>query len=227
MAKLEELIYDVREALNEFSDDSEIDNRYITYLYNIKRAKYLRQELNNMHRRIDLSIQQSVCLSLELVSGDECNDDCPKILRSTLPVPQPLELHTKPAIISVKPTTKISVPFNFVSKQKIAYIEGAPFGTSLYSFIDEDGYLYVYSLSEAYKLLKCVTVVGVFEDPLDLANYPACCDCTAFENPCYNEMTDEYPLQPHMIDLISKEIVKDLITKKQVIEDTENNALDV
>lgn len=226
MAKLEELVYDVREAINDFADDTEIDNRYIIYLYNIKRAKYLRQELNKMNRRIDISIQQSICLSMELVDGDECGDDCPKLLRSTLPVPTPLELHTKPAILSVKPTTKISVPFNFITKQKIAYIDGAQFAGGLYSFLDEDGYLYVYSLSDAYKLLKCVTVTGVFENPLDLANYPACCDCTAYESPCYDEMTDEYPLQPHFIDLISKEIIKDLLTKKQIPEDTENNAID-
>ncbi|MGK2864912.1 MAG: hypothetical protein ACSLE0_23470 [Chitinophagaceae bacterium] len=224
MAKLKEIIYDVREALKEFADDSELDNRYITYLYNIKRAKYLRQELNNYNRRIDLSIQQSICLSMELVDGDDCGEDCPKLLRSTLPVPTPLELHTKPAIISVKPTTKIAIPFNFITKQKIAFIDGAQFASGLYSFLDDDGYLYVYSLSSAYKLLKCVTVTGVFANPLELADYPACCDCTAFDSPCYDEMEDEYPLQPHFIDLIRMEIVKELAGLKQLPEDKINDA---
>lgn len=226
MAKLKEIIYDVREALKEFSDDSEIENRYITYLYGIKRAKYLRMELNNYNRRIDLSVQQSICLSMELVDGDDCGGDCPKLLRSTLPVPTPLELHTKPAIISVRPTNKIKIPFNFITKQKIAFIKGAQFSNGLYSFLDDDGYLYVYSLSDDYKLLECVTVTGVFADPLSLADYPKCCDCTALESPCYDELEDEYPLQPHFVDLIRLEIVKELAGLSQIQEDKENNSTD-
>lgn len=227
MAKINEIIYDVREAIREFSDDSDVDNRYILYLYNIKRAKYLRQELNNYNRRIDISIQQSICLKMELVNGDDCGDDCPKLLRSSLPVPTPLELHTKPAIISVKPTTKISVPFNFISKEKIAYIDGAQFSNGIYSFLDDDGYLYAYSLSDSYKLLKCVTLIGVFSDPISLESYPNCCDCTPSENPCFNEETTEYPLQPHFIDLIRLEIVRELSGIKQFPQDRENNATDI
>lgn len=226
MAKLEEIVYDVREAVKEFADDSELDDRYILYLYNIKRAKYLRQDLNNYNRRIDISIQQSICLKMELVDGDDCDDDCPKLLRSSLPVPKPLELHTKPAILNVKPTTKISVSFNFIPKQKIAFIDGSQFASGLYSFLDEDGYLYVYSLSEAYKLLKCVTLIGVFENPLDLSNYSNCCDCKD-EQPCFDEMKDNYPLQPHFIDLIKMEIVRELVGLKQIPEDKENNSNDI
>ena len=47
MAKFNEIIYDVREAVKQYSDDSELDDRYIKYLYNNKRSKYLRQDLNN------------------------------------------------------------------------------------------------------------------------------------------------------------------------------------
>lgn len=227
MALLKEILYDVREALKEYQDDTELDNRYITYLYNIKRAKYLRQELNNYTRTVDLSIQQTFCLSMELVDGDDCGDDCPKLLRSTMPVPKPLDLHTKPAITKVKPTSKIGVPFNFISKDKIAFIDGAQFATGLYAFLDDDDYLYVYSLSDAYKLLGCLTVTGVFANPLDLANYPNCCDCTAFEAPCYNELEDEYPLQPHLVDLIRKEIIAELVQKLYIPEDKENDSNDL
>jgi hypothetical protein len=226
MAIFKEIIYDVREALKEYSDDTELDNRYIKYLYNIKRAKYLRQDLNNYNKTVDMSIKQTLCLSLSLVDGDECGDDCPKLLRSDRPLPKPLELHSKVAITSVKPTTRISVPFNFISKEKIAYIEGAQFATGLYSFIDTDNYMYVYSLSDAYKLLNCLTVTGVFENPSDLSSYPNCCDCNEGDNSCYVEDENEYPLQPHFIDLIKSEIVKELAISKQMPEDTENNAHD-
>jgi hypothetical protein len=227
MALLKEIIYDVREALKEYSDDSELDNRYIKYLYNIKRAKYLRQDLNNYLKTVDNSIKQSVCLSMSLVDGDECGDDCPKILRSNKPLPKTLELHSKVAITSVKPTTRISVPFNFITKDKIAYIEGAQFTTGLYSFLDNDNYMYVYSLSDAYKLLDCITVTGVFEKPTDLVDYSNCCNCDEDSNSCYDEDNDEYPLQPHYIDLIKTEIVNDFVKiYKNLQEDYENDSTD-
>lgn len=226
MALLKELIYDVREAVREYQDDSELDNRYITYLYNIKRAKYLRRELNNYSRSIDNSSQQTLCLSMELVDGDDCGDDCPKLLRSTLVLPKPLELHSKVAIARVRPSNKISIPFNFITKERIAFIEGTSFVDSLYAFIDTDNYLYVYSLGDGYKLLDCVTVTGVFEDPISLADYPACCDCTAFTNPCYNELEDDYPLPPHFIDVIREEIVKDIVRTMTINEDKENDSND-
>jgi len=226
MALLKEIVYDVREALKEYSDDSELDNRYIKYLYNIKRAKYLRQDLNNYQKTVDNSIKQTLCLAMSLVDGDECGDDCPKLLRSDRPLPKPLELHSKVAITSVKPTDRIGVPFNFISKDKIAYIEGAQFASGLYAFLDNDNYMYVYSLSNAYKLLNCLTVTGVFEKPTDLGSYPSCCDCNVSSYSCYNEDEDEYPLQPHYIDLIKTEIVSDFLKLRQVPEDYENNATD-
>jgi len=226
MAKLKEIVYDVREALKEYTDDSELDNRYIKYLYNIKRAKYLRQELNNYSKTVDLSITQTFCLSMELVDGDECGDDCPKLLRSNKPLPKPLELHSKVAITSVKPTTRIGVPFNFITKDKIAYLDGAQFATGLYAFLDNDNYMYVYSLSDAYKLLECITITGIFENPLELSNYSTCCDCDDTISVCYNEDENDYPLQPHFIDLIKSEIVNDLARLKVIPEDIENDAND-
>jgi len=53
MALIEEIIYDVREGIKEYSDDSEFSNEYILYLYNIKRAKYLKQRLDRLGRKFD------------------------------------------------------------------------------------------------------------------------------------------------------------------------------
>jgi len=224
MAKLNEIIYDVRERINEFADDTEIDNSYIVYQYGLKRSKYLRQELNNYNRRIDVSIQQTFCMGLEIVDQDDCTDgDCLKLLRTKRPIPTALEMHTKPAILRVKPTSKIGIPFNFIPKEKIPYIEGAQFSRGMYAFLDEDGYIYVYSLSDAYKLLECITITGVFSNPLELQSYTDCCNCEPSESPCYDPNENEYPLQPHFIDIISREIVNDLLIKRQLPEDTENN----
>lgn len=222
---LEKLTYDVKEAVKAYNDDSELDTRYIIYLYNIKRAKYLRQALNNYQRTVDNSIKQTLCLTLEEVDMSECSVDydCGTLLRTTQVVPKPLELDSKVAITKVKPTTRISQPFNFISKSKAAYIDNAPYSNSIYAFIDVDNYIYVYSKSDAYKVLDCITVTGVFEDPLSLSAYTNCCGCTDSASVCYDEASSDYPLQPHFIDLIREEIIKDLIRGIQLPEDTEND----
>ena len=84
----------------------------------------------------------------------------------------------------------------------------------------------MYSKDDSYKLLECITITGVFQDPSDLSNYTNCCDCSIEDSPCYNEITDEYPLQPHYIDVIREEIVKDILRTKQVKEDNTNDSID-
>lgn len=226
--KLDKLIYDVREALKKYSDDSELSDRYIVHLYNIKRAKYLRQDLNNYQRTSDNSIKQTFCLDLELVGNNECgvSIECDKLLRTTQPIPTPIELHTKVALNSVKPTNRTSVPFNFLSKRRTAYLDGASFQRAIYSFLDEDGYIYVTAGSgDAFKLLNCLTITGVFEDPLELRNYQNCCGCST-PSPCFDDATTDYPIQPHYIDLIKKEIVVELAQLDRIQEDKENDSND-
>lgn len=224
---LNKIVYDVREAVKAYSDDSDLDNRYIIYLYGIKRAKYLRQDLNNMNRTIDNSIQQKLCLDMEIVSTNSCGLDfeCETIVRSKQPVPKLLELHTKSSIINVTPTNKIAIPFNFINKNRIYYLEGASFPNSIYSFLDVDGYLYIYSQNEIFKEITCITLIGVFEDPLELKNYFNCCNCNEPVS-CFNEMTSDYPLQPHYIDLIKNEIVNELTNRLQLPSDNTNNGSD-
>ena len=87
MSKVNEIIYDVREAVRQTTDDTDISDRYILYLYNIKRSKYLRQDLNNLQKTIDISILQTLCLELEEVSINECglDLDCQTIMRTKQP----------------------------------------------------------------------------------------------------------------------------------------------
>lgn len=225
---LENIIYDVRESLKAYTDDSEISNEYIIYLYGIKRSKYLRQELNNYQRTTDISVTQTLCLGLERVSVNECSLDldCATIVRTKKPIPQPLELHVKSAITSVKPTEIIAIPFNFVTKQKAIYSKHSPFNRAIFAFLDNDKYIYLISENDVLNLLECITITGVFENPLDLANYTNCCSCTSTSLPCFDEMTSDYPLQPHYIDLIKNEIVNELTKKLNIPEDTKNNSAD-
>lgn len=227
MASIRELEYDVRELLHQYGDDTTISSRYIMYLWGTKRSKYLRNDLNNLQKTIDTSILQTLCLELEEVSINQCglDYDCETIMRTKKPIPKPLELHLKSAITSVKSTNRIDVPFNFVEKSRAIYSKFSPFGKAIYSFLDDDMHIYLISESEVVKMIECITVTGIFEDPLDLKNYTNCCKC---ETPttCFNEDTTEYPLQAHHIDSIREEIIQTLIRTLQIPEDKANNSND-
>lgn len=210
--RLDKLIYDVREATQAFTDKLDFDDRYIIYLYGIKRSKYLRQDLNNPNKIIDSSIQQKLCLEMELVDVSSCGLDlsCEKILRSKKPLPSLIGLHSRSSIVNVTPSNKIKMPFNFISKDRVYHLDGAPYPNSIYSFLDVDGHLYVYSKNEAFKLIECLTITAVFEDPLELKDYKDCCNCKTVK-PCFDELTSDYPLQSHLIDIIRAEIVAELL----------------
>lgn len=219
------MIYDVRESLKLYTDDTEISNRYITYLFGIKRSKYLRQDLNNFQHTTDISITQTLCLGLEVVSANQCGLtlECDTILRTKRPIPQPIELHVKTAITNVRPTKRIAIPFNFTTKEKAIYSKYSPFNNAIFAFLDNDKHIYLLSNMDTLNLLECLTITGVFEDPLDLINYTNCCDCE--ESPsCFDEDTTEYPLQPHYVDLIKDEIVAQLAAKMSIKEDKENDS---
>ena len=227
MSTIRELEYDVREALRQYTDDSEISSKYIMYLWAIKRSKYLRQDLNNLQKTIDTSILQTMCLELEEVNVNECglDLDCTTIMRTKKPIPKPLELHLKSAITSVKSTNRIDIPFNFVNKQRAIFSKYSTFSQGIYAFLDNDMHIYLVSENDAVKLIECLTITGIFENPLDLKDYKNCCGC---EEPtsCFNEDITQYPLQAHHVDNIRQEIVKTLIGTLQLPEDENNNADD-
>ena len=108
------MIYDVRTAIRDTVDDTRFSDRYIIYLYNLKRSKYLRNDANNLQKLIDNSILQKFCMEMEEVSVNECglDYDCGTIMRSTKVIPIPLELHLKSAITEVKPSVKITLASN-------------------------------------------------------------------------------------------------------------------
>lgn len=218
------LIYDQRERLNQVIDDSEISDRYIMFLYDVKRAKYLRNDLNNLQKTVDNSIVQEFCLDMKEVSTNECglDYDCDTIMKSVKPIPKPLELHLKSALTNVKPTNKISVPFNFVEKNRALYSQYSPFNKSVFAFLDVDSHIYLISMSPLVKMIDCITVSGIFESPQDLQDYRNCCNCT--EVTCYDSDLTDYPLQAHHIDSIGQEIFKQLTDKLRIPEDNINNS---
>lgn len=224
---VEKLVYDVREALKKYSDDNELSDDMIMYLYDVKRAKYIRQAINNTMRPIDISVKQNLCLSLEVVSALECGLDigCKELVRTTRPIPTPLQLHDRSAITRIGPVDRIGKRFNFITRDRAVMVVDAPYPNAVYAFLHTDDHIYFVSGNKNSNLLSCVTVEGVFENPLELANYTNCCGCTDAV-PCFNLLTSDYPIQPHYIDIIRTEIIQELAKLDVIKEDEVNNSTD-
>ena len=186
--KLNKIIYDIRESLNQSTDDSYLSDEYISYLIGVYRAEILKNELNNFQRTTNPVNTQSFSLEVEEVSKYDCNIDvdCETILRTKQPIPSPIKMHTGSSLTMVRPTDITSKPFVPFDQSRIQYIMNSKFSRSIYYFLGSDLHLYFIGKDDAYKLMKCVNISGVFADPLDLENYKKCCDCTGVENICFD-----------------------------------------
>jgi len=225
MATLAEITYDIREAIKEYTDDSEIDDRYIHYLINIKRAKYLKQRLDQLGRKFNTRILQTFCLGTEEVSINECGLDleCDTILRTNKTLPQFLQLSDKDAIERISPSNRLSKKFNVIPREKASYLNSSYHPNKIKTYLHNDGYLYFIGGDDIF--LECVSITGVFENPLDLQEYKNCCNCED-STQCIDIDTIEYPIQIELIDIIREDIIKDLLRTKQIPEDKLNNSND-
>lgn len=226
MATLGQVVYDIREALKDYSDDSELDNRYIIYLVNLKRAKYIKQKLEKFGRRFNNKVLQSLCLDLETVSTNECGLQltCSKILRSVKPIPTQLQLNNKDSIQRVSPADKLSIKYNLIETEQAPLYLNSPFSSKIKAFIHNDGHIYLLSSNPIHT--ECINITGVFEDPTELKTYNNCCGCDDSSSQCFDMYETEYPIEADVLDIIRAEIISELLKLKGVKEDNINNSQD-
>lgn len=227
MATINEIQYSIREGIKAYSDDHELSNEYIIYLFNLKRSKYLKQRLDRFGRNYDNRTLQTLCVELEEVSSNICglNLSCEKVLRTKKPLPNFLQLSNGDALQRVGPSDRLSVSFNIISKEQATLFENSYFKKNIKSFLDVDNYLYFLSTEPIFT--ECVSVTGVFENPLELRDYKNCCDCDdSTDNKCFSD-EDEYPITPELIDIIRLDIIQELLKLSNPnMEDKSNDSDD-
>lgn len=224
MATINEMIYDVREQVNKYSDDSNISNRYIIHKINTVRNKFLTQSLNNFKGIKGKNVLQKFCTELEKVDSSTCGDFlCDTILRTKEKIPNTLQLVGTQSIVRIKPTNVLSQKISFISLDRAEYIEGSSFQNSLYGFLNIDDYLYIYSHKGDYKNLSCLEITGIFSNPMELENYTNCCDCDSPEL-CFDPDIEDYPVFDYMISDIIEVVTQMLLRKDEIPLDQENDS---
>lgn len=226
MATTREVIYDIRERLRKYSDDSEYDNRHILYVCNLKRAKFLRQLLDDKTRGYDSILLQAFCLGFTEVSKGLCGIEAEcTVLKSTQPIPKLLEVRNRNTLVSIQPSVVLSKQFKIIDWTQASYILDRSYSNGIYATVDVDNYIYLISKNDEYKLIDCLYVTGIFDNPLDLEDYSNCCNCPT-PTSCFEEDTT-YPAPSFLIDLCADEVVKLFLgTKERIEEDKDNNSDD-
>ena len=224
--KLDKLIYSIKEALKDYSDDSNLDDRYIAFLVDAKRAMLLSQKLNSYTTKIPSRAIQTFCIEIEDASRYSCEIDiaCDKIRRSVKPLPKMFDTVIGNSLIKVNPTDILGKPFKVIDSSLVPYVEYSSYNNSIFAFTDDDNYLYIYSTGVTHKLIDCVEVKGIFESPLALEDFKNCCgdDCETTEV-CFS-MDKEYPIPAEMVDIIKNAVIQDLVKLKDIKEDRENDS---
>ena len=223
--RLNKIIYDIRESLNQTTDDNTFSDEYLSYLIGIYRAEILKNELNNFQRITNVSNIQSFCLELEEISQYDCiiNIDCETILRSKQPLPSLIKTHIGTSLTSVRPIDRTAKNFTYIDESRLSFLSNSKFGKSIYYFIGSDLHIYLVSKSDAHKLMKCINISGIFADPLELSEYKNCCGCEDTEDTCFDILETDYAVSSDQLSSIVTLIAQRLISKLQVPNDNAND----
>lgn len=222
---LNELVYQIYEALMINSDDTTLDRRLIESIINEERSLFIRRE-HNKNRSIDDNIIQDLgCVELIQVSptSPECCDiqvGC-EILRTKQQLPNAIELYQDKMITRIAPITLNSLPFHLMDLDAVPYFGNGRFNKNQVGVFIRNNYLYFISKSPKIQLMDIVNVQGVWEDPREAARFKTC-DGKVCWTP-----DSKYPLNTWMwADPIKVRVLEKLRSRLSLAKDETNNAQD-
>lgn len=219
MSTLRNIIYDVREAVHAYSDDSNISDEYIAYQINITRNLLLRNKFSSRGFTIPQKLRQNFHKQLELVDTNDFVTGLGTILRTVDPIDYPIEPFAFRSNMRITSSSYLDPQFNLVLPERFPYLGMNKWNQNqVYVTIGTDYRLYFTSSNPSLKLMKNIKLSMVCENPE-----------TAYPNTInYNSDVDfwdsEYPLDDATITEIVDLIVKKIVGSLQIPEDKINNA---
>lgn len=230
---LREIIYDVLEHLNAYSDDHKFSEEHIAFLIHNKRNMLLKQYMSNLKKEVPMEALQTVCLDME--PDDNCFEDI-KVLKSSVKVPPTVENTGRSNIVKIYAGSRFMKTLNIVDYSRLPYLAKDPYNEKmLYVAVDPKSYLVAYNSAESHLLLNQLEIEAVFENPEEAWEY----DCEVKElreqqstltatittDPIPCEFWDEqYPIESSLISPLVTMITQELLIKYQIPLDNINNA---
>lgn len=207
------------------SDDSRLSSRHIYNKILTIRSRLMSQEIKKKQKISQWNYQTIPCIKLVKVPSHECPCLPPvgcDILRSEYRLPSPITGLTEDAIhsvTSIERSLKIDrIQINAVNLQK-----GNKYTQKKTNYFIQDGYLYITTPTN----LKVLSLIGLFEDPIEVSKFKSYCDTCTDCVTCVDYMEEEFPIDNDMLDTLVEMSVRELIDIfSQSIEDITNNTRD-
>ena len=186
------------------SDDEQISQRQVHQWIHNTRATLIRNDLNK-GRSISDNISQSLgCLTVSQVDASQCcgvNTDC-NVYRTTVTLPKPIEINQEDLITRVGPVALGERPFHLIPMERVPYVGYTPFrgiNESIKAVYD-GGYIYIF-VPKSNRVIKKITVEGVFADPTEVRTFNNCSGSACYTN------DSAYPISEHMIETMKQMIL--------------------
>lgn len=208
--KLPELIQNIKSILytNKIPATNKIDNRQIIYWINEQRALWLKREYNQIRPPQHNELQSLYNIEMEVIDNENTLGIVNKtLLRSKKTIPRTIQYNLSDGIRYVSGTKLLSNKLNYVSKNDMLYKGNGIFNRKrIYAFKDND-YLYIkYGINtDKSRIVKHVTIQGVFENPLEVDEFNNLSNYIRFG-------LSEYPVSESFLPFIEEQILKTHIT---------------
>lgn len=208
------------------SDDSRLMNRHIYNKLLTIRAKLISQEAKKKQRISQWNYQTIPCVELIKVSGHECPCIPPigcDILRSKYKLPKPLtglSGNLIQSVTSIDRTIKIDeISINAIKVQK-----GNKYTPKKINYFIQNNYLYISTSSK----IEVVSIVGLFEDPIEVKNFIGLCDTNCEDcKKCIDYQEENFYIDNDLVDTMVELSAIELIQIfSQNTEDVTNNSKD-
>jgi len=219
--KISEVISRVRALYNHGagSDDVDLSDRHIYAKLVSARTLLIKREIDKKRQVSDWIVQTINCLELEVALPNECPCAIPPgctALKSVNKIPKPVQSVIGPELefVTTMDGGTVYSKTNWVKKR---YKSGNKYTANSPDYSIKNDYLF---LIHAGKLLKYITVGGVFEDPLEVPYTNGC-----NEGACVNPYEEDFPIDLHLMDALTQMATQELIQVfKSIPTDDENNA---
>lgn len=225
--KIGEIISSVQSLYNRGvkSDDSRLSSQLIYSKMLRVRSKLYFQKSNKKQKLSQWNYQTLPCVELVKAPIHECPCLPPigcEILKTKHPLPNPILNMTSHLIQSVT-SLDGSVLYSEIGWSEYKYKHASKYTSNKPDYFIKDGYLYI----THKKGPKILTITGLFQDPMEVFDYPSFCEKDCVDCECVDIQDRDFPIDPDMDEALVEFTVQELVLLfSQEQEDRTNNSKD-
>lgn len=215
-----ELLDDIRQRVQQFSDDTEVVDMHVLYLIDQARKMFIKQRYNKANKLLPTLIFQQINLDLDLEGDNEFDVNLTDTIVSTVDrLPTLIENPVINSKIKIDNGSYTDIRFILIDIDRFPYVGyNRLLPDVVYVSLGYDYKLKLKGLANRYKLLSNVRLFAVFDNP------EAAWMLSTSYDPNINFLDVEYPVDADMATLIGDFVVKQLIEKMKIPIDEDNNA---